>query len=587
MKRFQYGLLVIFYLFASATVEGQNKPIPSPSGSFEQYETLIKETMQKSHLVGVGAALILGDSVVWKEGFGYADKENKIPFTTQSTLRVGSVTKPFTALGIMQLQEKGLLDIDEPLVKYLPQFSIKTRGTDLKEITVRSVMTHTSGLPNDIFYKAWDATEKYTDTLHYVKREYLAFPPNTIFHYSNIGICLLGHAIYEVSKQDYPAYMKKNVLIPIGMNNSGFIGYDKLGHVSKTYDTDGTIVTPPNIRNIPSGTLSSNIDDLVRFAQELIAIYHGKRGGIVQPETLKRIFSEQADTAMINNRREVLGWSLLKNDSEFAVLHFGSDNVSSAGLIIVPGKKMASIFLANTAGGSELAEDFCHNILEYCGLSSNDYFIVHEGRPEKSGENIFSAGALKKHIGIYAHTRSFIEVTPNNNELRLKTASSTYFLKPVSEDEFIPSKVLGPDKYEQMPKARFLFKDVPGYHGLIWQDEAGRREALGYRISPQNIDETWINRFGQYRLVGYNTGGKETFAQAELLVSDNRMLQLKLFYTSGEYLYNLRIENDNELVFCGFDEIVGGDTIQFYKEKQNEVMVIYGLTLKKIDQPFN
>jgi CubicO group peptidase (beta-lactamase class C family) len=587
MKRFQYGLLVILFLFSSATVKGQNKSIPSPSDSIEQYKTLIKETMHKSHLVGVGAALILGDSVVWKEGFGYADKENKIPFTTQSTLRIGSVTKSFTALGIMQLQERGSLNIDEPLVEYLPQFSVKTRGTDLKEITVRSVMTHTSGLPNDIFYKAWDATEKYTDTLHYVKREYLAFPPNTIFHYSNIGMCLLGHTIFEVSKQDYPVYMKKNMLIPSGMKNSGFIGYDKLRHVSKTYDTDGTIVTPPNIRNIPSGTLSSNIDDLVRFAQELIAIYHGKKGGIVQPETLKRIFSEQADTAMINNRREVLGWSLLKNDLEFAVLHFGSDNVSSAGLIIVPGKKMASIFLANTEGGSKLAEEFCHKILEYCGLSSNDYYIVHERRPEKSGENIYSAGALNKHIGIYAHTRSFIEVTPENNELRLKTASSTYLLKPVSEDEFIPSKVLGPDKHEMMPKARFLFKDIPGYHVLIWQDEAGRREALAYRIGQQYINEIWKNRIGKYQLVGYKMRGKETFSQAELLVSDRRVLQLKLFYTSGEYLYNLRIENDNELVFCGFDDIVGGETIQFGKDKQKDVMFIYGMTMKKIDQSFN
>jgi len=581
MKRVPNGLLIIFCLFFIAAVAEQDKPASSPTETIKQCRALIKETMQKSHLVGVGAALILGDSVVWKEGFGYADKENKIPFTTQSNVCIGSITKSFTALGIMQLHEKGLLDIDQPLVRYLPQFSIKTRGADLKEITVRSVITHTSGLPNDIFFKASDPTEKYTDTLHYVKRAYLAYPPNTIFHYSNIGFCLLGHTIYDVSKQDYPVYMQKNVLIPCGMSNSGFIGYDKLRHISKTYDTDGTTIAPMSMRNIPAGKLYSNINDLVSFAQELIAIYHGEKGGLVQPETLKRIFSEQTDAVLINNRREVLGWSLLKNDSGFAVLHFGSDNVSNAGLIIVPEKKMASIILVNTVGGLGLAEEACYKILETRGFSDMDYFIVHAGRPEKPEGDKISAEALKKHIGTYAHTRSVIEVTPGDNELMLKTTSSTYLLKPVSEDEFIPSKVLGPDKVERMPKARFLFKDIPGYHGLIWQDEAGRREPLAYRISQQNINETWKNRMGKYQIVGYTMGGKERLSQAELLVSDNRLLQLKLFYTSGEYLYNLRIENDNELVFCGFDEITGGETIQFGKDKQKDVMFIYGLTMEK------
>jgi len=165
----------------------------------------------------------------------------------------------------------------------------------------------------------------------------------------------------------------------------------------------------------------------------------------------------------------------------------------------------------------------------------------------------------------------------------LKTTSSTYLLKPVSEDEFVPSKVLGPDKQEKMPKARFLFKDIPRHHVLIWQDEAGRREALADRISRQDINETWKNRIGKYRLVGYKMEGKEKFSQAVLFVSDRRVLQLKLFYASGEYLYNLRIENDNELVFCGFDDIVGGETIQFGKDEQKDVMLLYGLTMKKID----
>lgn len=569
------------FLSAGVLAGGQEKSLPQSSVLVEQHRTLIKESMQKLNLVGVGAAVILGDSVVWKEGFGYADKENKIPFTTQSNVCIGSVTKSFTALGIMQLHEKGLLNIDEPLVKYLPQFSINTRGADLKEMTVGSVIHHTSGLPNDIFLNAWEPAEKYTDTMSYVKKEYLAFPPQTIYHYSNIGFCLLGHAIYAVSQNDYPEYMRKNVFLPSRMMNTGFLSYDKLPHVSKAYDTDGTILLPLSRRNVPAGSMYSNIDDLVHFAQELIAIYHGKRGGLVEPETLKRMLSEQAETTLIDNRREVLGWSLLKNESGFAVLHFGSDHDSSAGLLILPEKRMASIFLVNTAGGLDLAIEGCHKILEGTGIGGEDYFIIHKSSPGQS--KALAPQALRKHIGTYANARSVMECLLDHDELVLKTASSTYHLKPVSENEFVPLKILGPDKTELMSRARFLFKDLPGYHTLIWQDEAGRQEPLAYRIGRQKIDDRWKNRLGKYRLVDYEMKGKETFSQSELLVSDRGVLQLKLRYTSGEYLYNLRIEDDDALVFCGFDEVTGGDMIRFGKDKQKDVMFLYGLTMKKIE----
>ncbi len=253
----------------------------------EEYKTLIKEKMQTGHLVGVGAALILGDTV-WKEAFGYADKENKIPFTTQTALCIGSITKPFTGMGIMQLYEKKLLDIDKPLIEYLPKFSIKTRGIDIKDITVKSVIQHTSGLPNDIFLNAWNENEKYTNVIDYLRNEYLCYPVNMVYHYSNVGYSLLGHTILKVSHQDYPNYIQDKILKPIGMNNSGFVGYCTLKNVSKTYDSTGIYVPIKYGRNIPAGGLLSTIDDMVKFAQELIAIYNGKNGSFLKPETLKK-----------------------------------------------------------------------------------------------------------------------------------------------------------------------------------------------------------------------------------------------------------------------------------------------------------
>jgi CubicO group peptidase (beta-lactamase class C family) len=367
MKQLLHILLVMLFLFIGAAAHGQDKPAASPAETIEQYRALIKETMGKNKLVGVGAALVFGDGQVWKESFGYADKEQKIPYTTRTTQPIGSITKPITAMGVMQLQEKGLLDIDHPLLEYLPQFSVKTRGADLREITVRSVISHTSGLPNDIFLNATLETEKYTQVVSYLKDEVLTFPPRTIYHYSNVGYCLLGHVILSVSKQDYPDYMRKNIFQPVGMTHSGFIGYDRLQNISRSYDEDGTPIKPTKIRTMPAGALYSNIDDMVRLAQEIIAIYHGKTGGFITPRTLREIFREQKDSALIVDRKEGLGWSLFQNDSGLLVLHYGSDNLSYAGLIIAPEKRMAAVMLSNSAGGEAILDALSAKFLAACG----------------------------------------------------------------------------------------------------------------------------------------------------------------------------------------------------------------------------
>ena len=90
MNRLHHYLLVVAFLFMGAAMHGQDKPAASTAETIEQYRALIKETMEKSKLVGVGAALVFGDGQVWKEGFGFADKEQKIPYTSQTTQPIGS-----------------------------------------------------------------------------------------------------------------------------------------------------------------------------------------------------------------------------------------------------------------------------------------------------------------------------------------------------------------------------------------------------------------------------------------------------------------------------------------------------------------
>ncbi|WP_239649871.1 serine hydrolase domain-containing protein [Methylocucumis oryzae] len=127
--------------------------------------------------------------MVWAQGFGYADAANKIPATPETVYRMGSISKLFTDTLVMQLAEQGKLNIDKPLQTYLPDFWIKTRFTDAGPITPRNIMTHHSGLPGDMSNGMWIQQPKpFSQLVGQLKDEYIAYPPNTIWSYSNLGL---------------------------------------------------------------------------------------------------------------------------------------------------------------------------------------------------------------------------------------------------------------------------------------------------------------------------------------------------------------------------------------------------------------
>jgi len=344
-------LLIIIACTLTFNLNAQNTQSNKAEELIGEYKKFIENKMAEDKLVGISAGIIYYDSIVWKQGFGFADMENEIPMTSATNLCIGSITKSFTALGIMQLHEKHLLDIKNPLVEYLPEFSIQSRGADIRNIDLKSVLIHSSGLPKEFLLNADSETEKYTDLVKYLKDEYLGYPPNFEFHYSNIGYNLLAHVIYNISKQDYPNYIKNKILAPSGMINSGFYNYQSLSKMSRTYTTEGDYYPlMEKSRNIAAGGMYSNVDDLILFAKELIAIYHGKQSGIIKPETLKEIFSVQNDEIRIEDYKTGFGWFIYENDSNFAVQNTGSTHLSNAGLWILPEQKMAAIFLINTVG---------------------------------------------------------------------------------------------------------------------------------------------------------------------------------------------------------------------------------------------
>ena len=194
---------------------------------------MIEQEMARNEITGISIALVDNQQVIWQQGFGFADLENRIPATPETVYRAGSIAKVFTATATMQLAEQGKLDIDRPLSSALPEFSIKTRFPNAAPITPRNIMCHHSGLPSNFLQGLFVRDPgRFETVVEGIRDEHQAFPANYVFSYSNLGMALLGAAIQKVSGESFDAYMENHLFKPLGMTQTSFAQRP----IAKAYD---------------------------------------------------------------------------------------------------------------------------------------------------------------------------------------------------------------------------------------------------------------------------------------------------------------------------------------------------------------
>ena len=203
---------------------------------FTAIDAYITSRMAALHIPGISLAIVSGDQIVHLQGYGVADPSGR-PMTPQTPALIGSVSKSFTATAVMQLVETGQLDLDAPVQRYLPWFTVKSPPnaayTDLdlppdpsaaSHITIRQLLTHTSGFSRS-------AGEKYlasSDTsdmalenqVRAFSREQLRRPPGSGFEYSNANFITLGMLVQTVSGMPYETYIQQHIFEPLEMVNS-------------------------------------------------------------------------------------------------------------------------------------------------------------------------------------------------------------------------------------------------------------------------------------------------------------------------------------------------------------------------------
>jgi CubicO group peptidase (beta-lactamase class C family) len=281
------------------------------------------------------------------------------PVTKETLFHMASVTKPFVATAVMQLVEQGKVDLDSPVTKYLPYFHLKDER--YRSITVRQMLTHTSGMP-DVDNYHWDqpeyddgALERYVRSL---QDKQLRWEPGSKYAYSNMAYEVLGDLVAKVSGEAFEDYVEANILKPLGMTSSTLL-YKKAdpeklaeGH---TRSKDGSVQPiahyPYNRAHTPSSNLHSNVVDMARWA--FANLNGGELDGhrVLKPSTHALMWKPATQAG--DRERVGISW-FLKESIPFSrskgrtmVMHRGGDDGFLTKIMLLPAEKRGVILMTN------------------------------------------------------------------------------------------------------------------------------------------------------------------------------------------------------------------------------------------------
>ncbi len=224
------NFILLLLVWTSSIVNAQYKPpyftdtarLRSIADTKEVVDQLFRQHAERNHFPSYSYGIISGGRLVYSSSSGYADVKQAVPATSRTAYRIASMSKSFTAMAIMQLRDRGKLRLDDPASLYIPEMKkLKHLATDAPAITIRHLLTHAAGFPED---NPW-GDRQLADTdkeLMNLMSGGVSFSnvPGIAFEYSNMGFALLGRIITNVSKIPYQQYITKNILLPLGMKDT-------------------------------------------------------------------------------------------------------------------------------------------------------------------------------------------------------------------------------------------------------------------------------------------------------------------------------------------------------------------------------
>lgn len=344
----------------TAPCRAQTPPTPSTSqaAALDKLQAAIEYEVAAKALPAFSIAVVDGQQVIYADGFGFQDPEHRVPVTENTIYRVGSVSKLFTDIAVMQLVESGQLDLDEPVQKGLPAF--QPQNVPKTGITLRQLMSHRSGLVREppVGHYFDPSEPSLAHTVESLNQTALVYPPNTRTKYSNAAIAVVGAAVEAKTGTDYAQRIKQTIFEPLGMTSSSFVCTPEVEHrlaPATMWTLEGRRFAAPQfaLGTAPAGNMYATVHDLAKF----ICCIHNEgrhaRGQMLQSETIDLMTTPLKDS---NGKPQSfgIGFHVGQLDGQLKIGHGGAVYGCATQLEILPEQDLgvAAVAALDCANGT-------------------------------------------------------------------------------------------------------------------------------------------------------------------------------------------------------------------------------------------
>ncbi len=347
---FRSTILLSLCLLLSPHLSGQTSDLRVLKG---EKARKVNHLLEQKQAKGFSGSIIVEEKgeVTLKVAHGYANRSRKIPYSTTTISTIGSITKPFTATAILNLEEQGKLDLNDPISKFISDLNTK-----LQSITIHQLLTHQSGLGSILVGNDFRVISR-EDFILRLKEQRLRFKPGEKVSYSNIGYTVLAYIIEEISGSSYEEYIQSNFLKPLGMHNTGYefhswnseslaVGYRGNSEWGTVYEKIKT--TNGNYWNlIGNGGLHTNLDDMYKWYLAM------KNHDLISESMLSKLTKPHVKCSpkSITCFQSYAWLALYRNDGKdlVAVSHSGGNDILHADFFWYPEEEIFVFLMTNNS----------------------------------------------------------------------------------------------------------------------------------------------------------------------------------------------------------------------------------------------
>jgi CubicO group peptidase (beta-lactamase class C family) len=293
--------LILLSVYLLSTFTYAQKESKDYSEAIKIIEVWLDAQRDFDNLPGISVSIVSDQEKIWSGAFGMANIEDNVKADPKTLCSICSVSKLFTAIAIMKLYDEGKLRLDDKISNLLPWYNLQQQYPDSGPITIRALLSHSSGLPRENVFSHWNGPDYVFPSKEEIKAKLSTqetlYPVSTYYQYSNLALTLLGYVVEEISGKTYENYVKENILMPLNLSDTSpempkslhgnqlAIGY---GNLSRKGERARLNFFEANGVNAAAG-FSSNVEDLAKFASWQFRLRDTTITEILKPSTLKNM----------------------------------------------------------------------------------------------------------------------------------------------------------------------------------------------------------------------------------------------------------------------------------------------------------